>query len=660
MTNKNIIIKYLQNHKDKWVCDDCLSKKTDITPRQQINQIANRLRSNNIIKRRKSVCSFCGKKKKSSSFKSMKSGEEKVDEKSGSLPEEDSIRESSERTNLFQKAKRAFKAGKKLKEAFEAGPGIFGHTEMPETDPPEGVKEGSYEHIMFITMTVSIDYMRDAEQLWEASRKTFEDEKTNWIFYPDKVVKRGKEELKDAMKKYDLSRKPNKDSKKIWFPIAKTFTKYGGDPTNLFEECNYDAKKLYKKVKGPLKGRFPYLSGSKILPTWIRILFDQAGIEFKNMNEIPIPVDRHIARSTFTLGALQGRYSGSISDVKSLINDVWKTACEGTEYYPLQFDEMLWRLSKEGCSQRENQSCSLKHKCPAGNFCVDGKVSVSSTEVVIDTGDHSLDKIEDIDKQNYGRRIYSPKSQSEEIESNTFQSKPHLDPEDVLVLIPCCAEKEVTQDYFDSEKSINEFLSEESKSLLNEGRNECSEDLVKESKPIQIQAFGRYNGNLYSSSLQFEHPPSGVSKNCRFKSVVSNMIKDKGMHLLIVSASYGLLRPEERIKDYNKKMGERISTWRYRIPKILADYISENDIQAVYGFFGRTTPYKKIIEKTEWSSLDVKEVKLFYPINYTGGPQRTVPTLSGKGVISLILFDFNSEEMIKEFKKGKLDFDSVI
>jgi len=40
--------------------------------------------------------------------------------------------------------------------------GILGNTEMPEDILPAGMNSGSLEHLLFITLTVSIDYQRDA------------------------------------------------------------------------------------------------------------------------------------------------------------------------------------------------------------------------------------------------------------------------------------------------------------------------------------------------------------------------------------------------------------------------------------------------------------------------------------------------------------------
>lgn len=59
--------------------------------------------------------------------------------------------------------------------------GIHGHKDMPEDLLPSGVAAGSIEHLYFITLTVSIDYMRDADSLWASSRRTFEERSGNTL-----------------------------------------------------------------------------------------------------------------------------------------------------------------------------------------------------------------------------------------------------------------------------------------------------------------------------------------------------------------------------------------------------------------------------------------------------------------------------------------------
>ena len=43
--------------------------------------------------------------------------------------------------------------------------GIHGRADMPEDTPPQGVEAGSLEQILFLTLTVAIDYQRDAHAL---------------------------------------------------------------------------------------------------------------------------------------------------------------------------------------------------------------------------------------------------------------------------------------------------------------------------------------------------------------------------------------------------------------------------------------------------------------------------------------------------------------
>lgn len=47
---------------------------------------------------------------------------------------------------------------------------------------PKGVVRGSLEHILLITLTVSIDYQRNAEKLWNSSKQTFNNPTTRYLF----------------------------------------------------------------------------------------------------------------------------------------------------------------------------------------------------------------------------------------------------------------------------------------------------------------------------------------------------------------------------------------------------------------------------------------------------------------------------------------------
>ncbi len=58
MSNVNIILEYLNTHNNS-ICDDCISSRCSIVPRQTVNQICNKLFKQEVIKRDKNLCSFC-------------------------------------------------------------------------------------------------------------------------------------------------------------------------------------------------------------------------------------------------------------------------------------------------------------------------------------------------------------------------------------------------------------------------------------------------------------------------------------------------------------------------------------------------------------------------------------------------------------------------
>jgi hypothetical protein len=285
-----------------------------------------------------------------------------------------------------------------LYEKFNSNEGIFGHNVMPEDLLPRwgselsssGITRGSYEHLMFITLVVSIDYQRNADQLWEAGRRTFEDERTRWLFIPKESINKSFAEIISAMKVYKLAKKPEKDAW-IWSTVSKSFFEaYNSDPMNLIKEHDCDALKLFNKKFDPkFKRRFPFLSGNKIFPLWIRMLHDNVGINLKNLDKIPIPVDIHVARASFTIGCLTGKYTGTISDISPKIDEAWKSVLELVNHpklkYRLQLDEPLWHLSRFGCKFRTGNFCPKKIRCPVNQFCVSGIVQISPTRIKIDT-----------------------------------------------------------------------------------------------------------------------------------------------------------------------------------------------------------------------------------------------------------------------------------
>ncbi len=150
------------------------------------------------------------------------------------------------------------------------GSGIFGRTEMPEDILPEGVTRGSIEHLLFITLTVSIDYQRDAVAMWESSRKSCTDPETGWLYDLELLSASKPKQVVETMHKHGLSKKTRKDAH-IWRTVGTTFfKKWNGDPRNFLADCGWEATTILGRLKGDThiynkrdRNDYPYLRGIK-------------------------------------------------------------------------------------------------------------------------------------------------------------------------------------------------------------------------------------------------------------------------------------------------------------------------------------------------------------------------------------------------------------
>jgi len=277
--------------------------------------------------------------------------------------------------------------------------GIHGRTDMPEDITPNSVVRGSLDHIFFITLTVSIDYQRDAPSLWASSRKTFDDPDTRYLFDPKVLHETPFRKIVGDMQKYKLSKKPQKDAN-IWRTVGVTFyKKWEGDPRNFLENCNWDSPLILKRLKidthlynGRLVLDYPYLRGPKIGPLWLRMLRDNVGIApLKNLEKVPIPVDIHVARATLTTGVVRGSIEVRLDELFEYVRKAWFESVKGVSIknrpmIALDVDEPLWHLSKYGCTKRNEEGyCPVHTKCEAREFCIKGKIRLENNTVDLGT-----------------------------------------------------------------------------------------------------------------------------------------------------------------------------------------------------------------------------------------------------------------------------------
>jgi len=280
------------------------------------------------------------------------------------------------------------------------GAGILGHKTMPEDEPPAGVVRASLQHLLFITLTVAIDYQRDAPQLWTASRAAYADPVTRYLYEPAALHATPFSKIVADLHATGVSRKPRKDAD-IWHTVGIAFLKkYGGDPRRLLGACNHHAPTVLARLQNDTHLQrdrpvpdFPFLRGPKIGPLWLRMLRDNVGVALHGMQEIPIPVDVHVARATFTTGVVRGEYQGPVGPAFRQVRAAWKQAVVGMDVpgprpmVALDVDEPLWHLSKYGCSPGRSVAggCCHRPRCPAGGECMAGLVQVSASKIEVRT-----------------------------------------------------------------------------------------------------------------------------------------------------------------------------------------------------------------------------------------------------------------------------------
>lgn len=293
-------------------------------------------------------------------------------------------------TSLITDSERGNKLAGFLHEIFQRQ-GIHGRNDMPEDVLPLTMSRGSLEHLLFTTLTVSIDYQRDAEKLWEYSRKTFQDPETKYLFDPAELYNTPTNKIISDMRRYGLSQKPNRDAR-IWSTIGITFhKKWKGDPRNFLEDCDWDAITILSRLKkdkhynnDAISPDFLNLRGDKIGPLWLRMLRDNVGIsQLKNLHLIPIPVDIHIARATLALGVVRGKGIWTIKDLFEEIRKTWFDSVEGLQInsrsmISMDVDEPLWHLSRYGCTKRDKETgdCPVYSSCDAKDYCMKGKINI--------------------------------------------------------------------------------------------------------------------------------------------------------------------------------------------------------------------------------------------------------------------------------------------
>jgi hypothetical protein len=178
----------------------------------------------------------------------------------------------------------------------------------------------------------------------------------------------------------------------------------------------------------------------------------------------------------------------------------------------------------------------------------------------------------------------------------TRSASAERDLSDTLLLIPCSAAKRRRHPVPMAPRSITDFLSSDAARVLAEGRTRvfARKGVRLDPASNRVAALGCYSGQPYKT-----------------EGVVDGILDAmaRGLHVLILSGGYGLLRPEEAIHNYNAQMAQTLFVWRSRIPVILRDYVRRNGIARTFGTFsrayGKTVPDH--LAEEDWRAVPFHE-----------------------------------------------------
>lgn len=224
----------------------------------------------------------------------------------------------------------------KLHTLFQEGkiPVLSSHEVNPE------LPKGSRENYLYFTLPPCINFQRNSPAMWASALKTYEDPKTRYLFFPEKVAKQSRDKVQTDLLKHKLALQKNKHTD-IWIAVSKAFqTHFKNDPRELFESRCWDVAKILPTIQVDMRKDFPYISGPKMANYWLYILSHYTNATFKKMEEISIIPDTHVLQCSIQLGLSQ------VTNSPIQVAEIWKELLRGQKISPVEMHPVLWNWSR--------------------------------------------------------------------------------------------------------------------------------------------------------------------------------------------------------------------------------------------------------------------------------------------------------------------------
>lgn len=224
---------------------------------------------------------------------------------------------------------------KKLKILFDDGqiPTLAVHEVHPDLPKDDRI------NYIYFTLPVSINFQRSSPAMWQAAFATYNDPETNYLFYPEEVVKRTREEVMRDLTKHKLGLQKNKHTD-IWIVLSTTlFNEYNSDPREIIKKGRSCAVQV-KNILINNKKKFPYLNGLKLSNYWLYILSKYTDVKLRNSHKISIIPDTHVIQSTIKLGLSPEKVTSA------QVEKIWEDLLKESGISPIEMHPVLWNWSR--------------------------------------------------------------------------------------------------------------------------------------------------------------------------------------------------------------------------------------------------------------------------------------------------------------------------
>ena len=229
--------------------------------------------------------------------------------------------------------------------------GKLGGETMPEDANPH-LKKSSLENYLYFTLPMALNYQRNSYTLWKSALKTYNDEKTKFVFIPQICLEKNFGEVQHALTKYKVSLQKQKQTE-IWITLCNTFVElFNGDIRILFDSLDNDVNKIKNFIQKDNKKKFPYLSGTKICNYWLYVICQYTDRKYKNIEMLNVAPDTHICKATYKLGLIDDNEFNSNS-VQNIVINRWQQLLKDTKYNPIDIHTPLWLWSRNGFNKLE-------------------------------------------------------------------------------------------------------------------------------------------------------------------------------------------------------------------------------------------------------------------------------------------------------------------